>query len=52
MLKKVLLLLVVGFVVYQLVNSPASAADTVNDAYDWIRDALDRLDTFVRELSA
>ncbi|MET0930966.1 MAG: hypothetical protein ABWX74_15710 [Aeromicrobium sp.] len=50
MLKKVIVLLVVGFIVYYLLNTPASAADAVNDAFDGIINAFERVGVFFNEL--
>jgi len=50
MLKKILLLLVVGFIVYYLLNTPASAADAVSDAFDGIMDAFQQIGVFLNEL--
>lgn len=51
MLKKILLLLVVGFVIYYLLNTPASAADVVSDAFDGIMDAFQQIGVFFNELT-
>ncbi|MET0820898.1 MAG: hypothetical protein ABWY58_08025 [Aeromicrobium sp.] len=50
MLKKVIALLVVGFVVYYLLNTPASAADVVSDAFGAIMDAFRQFGVFFNEL--
>ena len=49
-LKKVIALLVVGFVVYYLLNTPASAADVVSDAFGAIMDAFRQFGVFFNEL--
>ena len=51
MLKKVIALLVVGFVIYYLLNTPTSAADAVSDAYDAIIDAFKQVRIFFDELT-
>ncbi|MBD8605660.1 hypothetical protein IFT73_02225 [Aeromicrobium sp. CFBP 8757] len=50
MLKKVIALLVVGFVIYYLLNTPASAADAVSDAFGAIMDAFRQFGIFFNEL--
>lgn len=50
MLKKVITLLVVGFIVYYLLNTPANAADAVSDAFGGIMDAFERIGVFFNEL--
>lgn len=52
MLKKIITLLIVGFIVYYLLNTPSSAAEVVSDAFDGIIDAFDQLRVFFNELSA
>jgi hypothetical protein len=49
-LKKVIALLVVGFIVYYLLNTPASAADAVSDAFGAIMDAFRQFGIFFNEL--
>ncbi len=51
MLKKVLLLLVVGFVVYYLLTAPAGAADAVSGAFTAIIDAFGQIFIFFDELT-
>ncbi|WP_456696442.1 hypothetical protein [Aeromicrobium sp. P5_D10] len=50
MLKKVITLLVIGFIIYYLLNTPKSAADVVSDAFDGIIDAFDQIRVFFNEL--
>ncbi len=50
MLKKVITLLVVGFILYYLLNTPASAADAVSDAAGAIMDAFRQFGVFFNEL--
>ena len=50
MLKKVITLLVVGFIIYYLLNTPASAADAVSDALGAIMDAFQQIGVFFNEL--
>ncbi|GAA2082263.1 hypothetical protein GCM10009821_23800 [Aeromicrobium halocynthiae] len=52
MLKKVLLLLVVGFVVYYLLTAPAGAADAVSGAFTAIIDAFGQIFIFFNELTS
>ncbi|MCW2825234.1 MAG: hypothetical protein JWQ91_2151, partial [Aeromicrobium sp.] len=40
MLKKVILLLVIGFALYYLLTTPADAAEVVGDAFGAIMDAF------------
>ena len=49
-LKKVITLLVVGFIIYYLLNTPASAADAVSDAFGAIMDAFRQFGVFFNEL--
>lgn len=51
MLKKIITLLLVGFVIYYLLNTPASAADVVSDAFDAIMDAFQQIGVFFNELT-
>lgn len=51
MLKKILALLLVGFVIYYLLNTPASAADAVSDAFDGILYLFERIGVFFNELT-
>jgi hypothetical protein len=50
-LKKIFLLLVVGFIIYYLLNTPASAADAVSDAFGGIMDAFEQIGVFFNELT-
>ncbi|MEJ7635134.1 hypothetical protein [Aeromicrobium sp.] len=50
MLKKVIALLVVGFVIYYLLTAPAGAADAVSDAFGAIMDAFGQIGIFFNEL--
>jgi hypothetical protein len=50
-LKKLITLLLVGFVIYYLLNTPASAADVVSDAFDGIMDAFKQVGVFFNELT-
>lgn len=52
MLKKVITLLIVGFIIYYLLNTPASAADAVSDAFGGIVDAFGQIGVFFDELTA
>lgn len=49
-LKKVFLLLLVGFVIYYLLSTPADAADFVSSSFGGIMDAFQRVGVFVNEL--
>lgn len=49
-LKKVITLLVVGFILYYLLNTPANAADAVSDAFGAIMDAFRQIGVFFNEL--
>jgi len=51
-LKKVIALLVVGFVIYYLLNTPTSAADVVSDTFDGIMNAFDQVRIFFDELAS
>lgn len=51
MLKKVIALLVVGFIVYYLLNTPATAADVVSDAFGAVMDAFRQFGIFFNELT-
>ncbi|MET0468568.1 MAG: hypothetical protein ABWZ87_07485 [Aeromicrobium sp.] len=52
MLKKVVALLLIGFVIYYLLTTPTSAADAVSDAFDGIMNAFEQLETFFNELTS
>lgn len=51
MLKKVVALLVVGFIVYYLLTAPAGAADAVSGAASAVIDAFGQIGVFVDELA-
>lgn len=51
MLKKIITLLIVGFIIYYLLNTPSSAADAVSDAFDGIMDAFEQIGVFFNELT-
>jgi hypothetical protein len=51
-LKKIITLLIVGFIIYYLLNTPASAADAVGDAFDGIMDAFEQIGVFFNELTS
>lgn len=51
MLKKIITLLIVGFVIYYMLNTPSSAADAVSDAFDGIMDAFSQIGVFFNELA-
>ena len=51
MLKKVLGLLVIGFIVYYLLTAPAGAADAVSGAATAVIDAFGQIGVFVDELA-
>ena len=51
MLKKVLALLVIGFIVYYLLTAPAGAADAVAGAFDAVIEAFGQVGIFVDELA-
>jgi hypothetical protein len=50
-LKKVLALLVIGFIVYYLLTAPAGAADAVSGAFDAVIEAFGQVGIFVDELA-
>ena len=50
MLKKLLLLFIVGFVIYYLMTSPSSAADAVGSIANAIGVAFKQVGVFVSEL--
>ncbi|MET0953181.1 MAG: hypothetical protein ABWX57_07825 [Aeromicrobium sp.] len=50
MLKKVITLLVVGFVIYYLLTAPEGAADAVSEASGAIMDAFEQIGIFFNEL--
>ncbi len=50
--KKVIMLLVVGFGVYYLLTAPAGAADAVSNAAGAVMDAFSQVGVFVNELVA
>ena len=50
-LKKVLGLLVIGFIVYYLLTAPAGAADAVTGAFDAVIEAFGQVGVFVDELA-
>ena len=49
-LKKVFLLLLVGFAIYYLLSTPADAADFVSSSFSGIMDAFQRVGVFFNEL--
>jgi len=49
-LKKLLLLFLVGFAVYYLLSTPADAADFVSTSFGGIMDGFQRVGVFVNEL--
>ncbi len=51
MLKKVLGLLVIGFIVYYLLTAPAGAADAVSGAANAVIEAFGQIGVFVDELA-
>jgi hypothetical protein len=51
-LKKIITLLVVGFIIYYLLNTPANAAEAVSDAFDGIIDAFEQIGVFFNELTS
>jgi hypothetical protein len=51
-LKKVITLLVIGFVIYYLLTAPAGAADAVSNAAGAVMDAFGQVGVFVNELVA
>lgn len=50
--KKVVVLLVVGFGVYYLLTAPSGAADAVSNAASAVMDAFSQVGVFVNELVA
>lgn len=50
MLKKVFLLLLVGFAIYYLLSTPGDAADLVSSSFSGIIDGFERVGVFVNEL--
>ena len=52
MLKKVLLLLVVAFAVYYLLQTPQGAADAVSNAASALMDAFQQVGVFVDSLTS
>lgn len=50
MLKKLLVLLVVGFVLYYLLTTPDGAADVVRGALDATLDAFSQIGVFITSL--
>jgi len=50
-LKKVVGLLVIGFIVYYLLTAPAGAADAVSGAASAVIDAFGQIGVFVEELT-
>jgi hypothetical protein len=50
-LKKVLAILVVGFIAYYLLTAPVGAADAVSGAFDAVIEAFGQLGIFVDELA-
>ena len=50
MLKKVFLLLLVGFAIYYLLSTPDDAADFVSSAFSGIMDAFQQVGVFFNEL--
>jgi hypothetical protein len=50
-LKKVLGLLVIGFIVYYLLTAPAGAADAVSGAANAVIEAFGQIGVFVDELA-
>jgi len=50
-LKKVLALLVIGFIVYYLLTAPAGAAEAVSGAMTAVLDAFGQVGVFVDELA-
>jgi hypothetical protein len=49
-LKKVFVLLLVGFAIYYLLSTPADAADFVSSSFSGIMDAFQRVGVFFNEL--
>lgn len=50
-LKKVVALLVVGFIVYYLLTAPAGAADAVSGAFNAVIEAFGQVGIFIDELA-
>ena len=50
-MKKVVSLLVIGFIVYYLLTAPAGAADAVSGAMSAVIDAFGQVGVFVDELA-
>lgn len=50
MLKKAVVILVVGFAVFYLLTEPAAAADAIAGALDAIMEAFSSVSVFVEEL--
>lgn len=50
MLKKLLVLIVVGFALYYLLSTPAGAADVVRGAFDATLNAFAQIGVFLGEL--
>ena len=50
-MKKVVSLLVIGFIVYYLLTAPAGAADAVSGAMSAVIDAFGQVGVFVNELA-
>ena len=51
MFKKVVGLLVIGFIVYYLLTAPAGAADAVTGAFDAVLEAFGQMGIFVERLA-
>jgi hypothetical protein len=51
-LKKAIVLLVVGFGVYYLLTAPAGAADAVSNAFGGLMDGFGQVGVFARHLSS
>ncbi|WP_201299497.1 hypothetical protein [Aeromicrobium sp. 9AM] len=51
MLKKVFLLLLIGFAIYYLLSTPDDAADFVSSAFSGIIDAFQQVGVFFNELT-
>ena len=49
-LKKVFVLLLIGFAIYYLLSTPADAADFVSSSFSGIMDAFQRVGVFFNEL--
>lgn len=50
MVKKVLILFVVGFALYYLFTTPESAAEAVKGAFDAVLSAFGQVGVFIQEL--